>query len=587
MLEPLLLPSGALLRLGDAELLPERVTVDVHTTATSAVCPGCSSDACRVHSRYQRTLADLPLAHIPVYLHLHVQRFFCDHGLCPRKTFSEPLPGLALPRARRTTRLLVEQRHLGLEVGGEPGARLARRQGMAVSADTLLRLARREPATPASTPRHLGIDDFALRKGQVYGTILVDLEAHRPVDLIPERSADVVEEWLKAHPGVEVITRDRSGEYAEGASRGAPNALQVADRFHLLQNVREMLQRLLDGHQEALAAATRPASPPPDEPHVPPAERVVSPEAARPTESEPVAEPSALSEPPPASTSEGAAPQLNKAAQLSQERRARRQARYTEVRELHAQGVGLRAIAARLHLSRNTVRRFVAATQFPERATPPRQSSKLDPFIPHLKAQLAAGQDNGMQLWRELREQHGYRGSRGLVSRWVAQHRHLVPQPDPTSLPQRRRGRPPATSVPPAAPPRRRLSARQAAWLLVRDPKKLEEEERSLVEGLCTHAPKVEQAYQLAQEFIQMVRERQAERFDDWLQRARASGVSELQGFVGGLQRDKAAVVAALSLPYSNGQVEGQVNRLKLIKRSMYGRAKFDLLRQRVLARTS
>lgn len=338
MLEPLLLPSGALLRLGDAELLPERVTVNIHTTATSAVCPGCQSDACRVHSRYQRTLADLPLAHIPVCLHLHLQRFFCDNGLCPRKTFSEPVPGLTLPRARRTTRLLVEQRHLGLEIGGEPGARLARRQGMAVSADTLLRLARREPATPASTPRHLGIDDFALRKGQVYGTILVDLDAHQPFDLIPERSAEVVEEWLKAHPGVEVITRDRSGEYAEGASRGAPNALQVADRFHLLQNLREMLQRLLDAHQEALVAATRPASLPSTEPQVPPAEPVVSPEAAPPSEAEPVVEPSALSEPPAAPAPEGASSPLNKAAQLSQERRARRQARYTEVREFARPG---------------------------------------------------------------------------------------------------------------------------------------------------------------------------------------------------------------------------------------------------------
>jgi transposase len=451
---------------------------------------------------------------------------------------------------------------------------------MAVSADTLLRLARREPTTSAPPPRHLGIDDFALRKGQVYGTILVDLEAHQPVDLIPERSAEVVEEWLQAHPGVEVITRDRSGEYVEGASRGAPNALQVADRFHLLQNVREMLQRLLDGQQKALQATTQePASSSDTQPGL---ERQTS--VAAEALAEPVS--AGVSKLVPVPVEPPSLP-LSKAAQLSQARRARRHDRYTAVRELHAQGVGLRAIAAQLQLSRNTVRRYVAADQFPEQATRRPRRRLLEPFIPYLEAQLAAGQENALQLWRELREHHRYTGSRALVSRWVAQHRHLVPLPEPNSPPRRQRGRPPAASAPPATPPQHRLSARQAAWLLVREPKKLEEEEQRLVERLCTHAPKVEQAYRLAQEFMQMVRERQAERFDDWLQRASTSGLAELQGFVVGLERDKAAVVAALSLPYSNGQVEGQVNRLKLIKRSMYGRAKFDLLRQRVLARSS
>ena len=187
-----------------------------------------------------------------------------------------------------------------------------------------------------------------------------------------------------------------------------------------------------------------------------------------------------------------------------------------------------------------------------------------------------------MQLWRELREQQGYSGSRALVWRWVAQHRHLVPKPDVTVTATRRRGRPPsAVSIPPPAK-QRRLSARKAAWLLVRRSDELEAEEQQLVERLCQHAPSVDTAYHLAQDFIRMVRQRQAEKFEGWLLQATASDIPEVASFAAGLERDKAAVVAALSLPYSNGQVEGQVNRLKLIKCCMYGRAKFDLLRRRV-----
>jgi transposase len=277
------------------------------------------------------------------------------------------------------------------------------------------------------------------------------------------------------------------------------------------------------------------------------------------------------------------APPLSKAAQQSQERRARRQARYSAVRELHAQGLGMRMIAARLHLSRNTVRRFVAAKQFPERATRRPAPSKLDPFIPYLEQHLAAGQDNGMQLWRDLREHEGYSGSRGLVSHWVAQHRHLVP-PAPAGHPPRRRGRPTAATPSAAPSPQRHLSARQAAWLLVCQPEKLKPDEQDMVQRLCQHTPLVAVAYQLAQEFIQMVREHQVEKLNPWMLRASASRLPEFQSFVTGLERDKAAVLAALALPFSNGQVEGQVNRLKLIKRCMYGRAKFDLLRHRVLA---
>src|SRR5215211_7497266 len=264
MLTNLLLPEPDQLRLDTLTMTTEHITLDVTSIPSTASCPACRGESTRVHSRYQRIVADFAWAHIPVVLQLHVRRFFCLNPACARVTFSEPLPTIVAPFARRTIRLTAEQRQLGVDVGGEAGARTAQRQGMPLSPDTLLRLVRRDPPADHPTPRHLGVDDFALRKGQVYGTILVDLDRHQPCDLLPERSAEILERWLKDHPGVEVITRDRATEYADGATRGAPAAVQVADRFHLLQNVREMLQRLLERHQAALVAATKADTAPAD-----------------------------------------------------------------------------------------------------------------------------------------------------------------------------------------------------------------------------------------------------------------------------------------------------------------------------------
>jgi transposase len=360
-----------------------------------------------------------------------------------------------------------------------------------------------------------------------------------------------------------VITRDRATEYADGATRGAPDAVQVADRFHLLQNVREMLQRLLERHQAALVVASTADTAPAD------AAPVVAGDARaaladRPTESFASANTSP-------DTASVPSLRLPKAVQQSQERRERRLTSYTTVRALHSQGLSIRAIAEQLHLSRKTVRRFVIADQFPERATRRRAPSKLDPFLPYLEQQLAAGQDNAMQLWRDLRDQHGYRGSRALVSRWVACHRHLCPGADSTATQLRRRGRPPALAGTRPAAPQRRCSARQAAWLLLRRPDELEDADRVIVERLCAHSAAIDTAYHLAQDFIQIVRERQARALDGWLDRATASDIPEMGSFVVGLQRDQAAVQAALELSWSNGQVEG-VRRVTQVRISPAGR---------------
>ena len=261
-------------------------------------------------------------------------------------------------------------------------------------------------------------------------------------------------------------------------------------------------------------------------------------------------------------------------------RRAERLTRYETVKALHAQGVSRREIARRVGMGRNTVRCWVEADQFPERGTRRRSGSKLDPFVPYLEQQLAAGHDNGMQLWREIRDNQHYAGPRALLSHWVAHHRYLCP---PVASRPKRRGRPPAKALT-SAPAKRTLSARQAAWLLMRQPTDLDSNEQEVVDRLCQTVKDIQVGYGLAQEFNQIVRGRQADAFPDWLKRAEASGISEVKSFVAGLRRDYEAVLGALRLPFSTGQVEGQINRLKTIKRSAYGRAKHDLLRQRVLA---
>lgn len=386
------------------------------------------------------------------------------------------------------------------------------------------------------------------------------------MDLLPDRSATTLAQWLQAHPGVEIISRDRAGDYAEGAARGAPKAVQVADRFHLVQNAHQVLCRLLERHSKVPGEAAAAVN-----------ELDTAPASAAATVASPALG-SAISDSP----DEGSPPerQPTKEQQYRQARRARRLALYEKVQRLHAAGISIRQIARQLHLHRTTVLRFLAET-FPEQSARLKRPSRLDPHLHYLEAQLRAGHDNAMQLWRELRDDHGYRGSRGLVSRWVAAHRALCP---PQTLLRRRRGAPPKL-LPPELPPRFKTpSVRATTWLLVTDPVCLEEDQAQFVAQLYVRCPAVAVGQQLIQAFLRLVRQRDLQALDGWFMGVDASKLPELLSFATGLRRDEAAVRAALRLEYSNGQVEGQINKLKLLKRSMYGRGRFDLLKHRLLA---
>lgn len=539
---PLLLPDSARLRVESVQHTEGTIVIAACAIALTATCPLCSSDSGRVHSQYGRTLIDLPCQGARVRIHLWTRRFYCRRRDCRRKIFSERFPHLTVPYGRQTDRQRKVLKRIGYALGGEAGFRLASQLAIDGSADTILRVLKREIRLLSDDPiKALGVDDWAWRKGQRYGTILVDLARHQPVDLLPDRESETLEKWLEAHPGVEIISRDRAGAYAEGARKGAPEAVQVADRFHILCNLTQALQRLLE--------------------RLPVALRKIQPEATSVEETPPM--PDATAAPDDAATVKPASAPVraNRHQRERQQRRERRKTRYEAVREAFQRGLTQRAIARELRLSRKTVRRFLRAEQFPEQAPRPRRTG-LEPFREYLEKRWAEGCHNAARLWRELREQ-GYTGQSSRVKGFLQAWRSQGPK---------------------AAPSRRKLpSLRLVAFWLAKRAEKRKEVEQEWVQAVTKSHPHIATAEALAQAFREMMQNRKADDLDRWLESAETAGIQELNGFASGIRRDHDAVVAGIEKSWSNGQVEGQVHRLKLLKRQMYGRSGFLLLRMRVL----
>src|SRR2546426_6095724 len=492
-----LLPDATLLHMEACEVdeTAAQITLRVQSTQISAPCPLCATPARRIHSDYGRTLADLPWAQYRVYLQLRVRKWFCRNRSCPRRIFTERLPTVAAPWARRTLRLAQRLIALGMALGGKAGVRLGHAWDVRVSRNTLLRLLRCQPEPEAPTPRVLGVDDWALRKGHTYGTILVDLERRQPIALLPDRTAAPVAQWLWEHPGVAVITRDRSSAYAEGARHGAPAATQVADRFHLIQNLAEALTEVFTTQRPALDAVN----------------------AA--TRQQPVPLPDgtvAVPVPPPATPP--------RAQQQAAQRAAQRQATYEAVWTLHRQGWTVPAIAAQVGHSRHTIERYLRLPTWPvpqHRSTYGR--SVLNPYKDYVLTRWNAGCRTAMQLFRAL-QPRGYTGSYRRVAAYASRLRQAQ------GLPPRRQGRRQTMPVvaEPASPP---LTPRRATWLVLRREAKRTEAETQQLTQLHAQDTAVAEAIDLAQDFAQLVRQRQPEHLDPWLQRAATSTLEALRRF--------------------------------------------------------
>lgn len=554
------------LEVGDVRFEDKRVRVRASSTQMESRCPVCGVASQSVHSHYDRTLGDLPWGGLEVEIFLKVRRFRCGQGDCRRKVFAERFLNGVVSYARRVCRLSEVLGSLGILAGGTGGARISRLTKVKVSPSTILRRVQRleipqnpinpnlaSPTNPTNTTDPptvitvIGVDDFAFKKRKSYGTVVVNLENRKILDLLPDRTAEGLSAWLKTRPEIKTISRDRSSEYAKGIAEGAPHAQTVLDRFHLLMNLGEVLERVVQYHQGAIKAAA---------------------------------------------TQLGIRPRkrTSKEERLREERRKARHQRYQEIRERNGKGDSINHIMRDMGISRTQVRTALRGDELPERHGNRRRDSILDPYRPHLKKRWDEGVRNASQLFREVVAQ-GFPGTRKQVYRWAQERREQpfkhksVPPIQPVQSTQQTQ---PVlhSAQPPVQVPRLDevgLASSQLAWLLRQNSETLNDAERLVLNTLLDSTPQLKVAQTLAHQFQGLFSSKKAEQVEVWLKAAIESGLTEFKTFAIGLQREVIALKAAVTLPWSNGPVEGWVNKIKAIKRQMYGRASFDLLRKRVL----
>ncbi|MFP1629729.1 ISL3 family transposase [Streptomyces sp. 5K101] len=490
--------------------------------AGGGLCPDCGRFSVRVHDRYQRSLKDLPLAGQGFVIRLTVRRFICGSADCPRRTFAEPFSRLTAPYARFTTRLNRALERVGLALAGRAGARLTAQLGFGAGRMTLLRRVMALPDPQFSTPRVLGVDDFAIRRGQTYSTVLTSVEDHRVVDVLPTRESGPLAAWLIRHPGVEIICRDRAGAYAEGARHGAPDALQVADRFHLWQGLGRAVETCVASHRDCLLN---------------PSPSGMLPYGTRPAPGRPQDD------------------------SMPAGRRAeRKQAAHALVHEMLAQGHSRRAIARHLGWGLNTVLRYAAAARWQDTIRENRtRPSRLDPYKPYLERRFAEGCTSVTRLHSELVAEQAP-VTYGMVRAHIATLR----------------------TAPADAPPRP-PTVRQVTGWLTRHPTALAEEDRAALKEVLTRCPELDTAAGHVRDFGKILTGRLGVTLPAWIDAVDASQLPGLTGFALHLLRDIDAVTAGLTLDWNSGSIEGAVNRIKKIKRQLYGRAGFELLRKIIL----
>ena len=526
----LFFPHLAGLQVDKIENLENTVLITARSRAADAACRRCGLSSARINSRYRRRLHDLAAGGRPVLIDLEVRRFFCGNPECELRTFAEQVPAVTQPHQHRTVlqRSLLEA--VALALAGRAGARLAGGLGIAISRTTLIRLIRALPDPGIGQVTVLGVDDFAKRRGHSYATILIDMDTHRPIDVLEDRQAGTLAQWLKDHLGVQVICRDRAGAYAEGSREGAPDAIQVADRFHLWQNLCDAVEKTVI----ACRADLREPAPEPADP-----------------------EPAGPGSDVPAETT-GPAGQDPGNGRLA----IRARERHAAIHDLLAQGKNYTQVCQTLGLARHTVRKFARAASAEQVITGPSpRSSSIDRFTPYLQERWNQGCTDAAQLFTEIQAQ-GYSGSKRSARRYL--------QPLRAAL---------TTPVIPPPPP----TVPEVTRWITSHPDHLTGNETARISQIKARSVQLSATAGHVTAFAEMMTGRHGERLPAWLAAVDLDDLPHLHSFTRGIRRDQAAVTNGLTLAHSSGAVEGNVCRIKALKRQMFGRANLDLLRKRIL----
>lgn len=579
--------------------------VDAQSQIHQCPCPSCGHQSTRIHSQYERKPLDVSWGDYPLDLKLTVFRFFCDNPLCRQRVFCQRHADFLLVHAQATKRFNETLQQIAQEVGGEGGSRLGCLLGIRRSADTYLRHLRQKTLPGTNSPRVVGIDDWAWRRGHRYGTIICDLERSEVIDILPDREVATVVEWLKAHPSIEIITRDRAKCYREAATTGAPQAVQIADRWHLLKNLTDTVKRVLEGHQPLLKDISIEISCNRKEPIQP--QSHVETQTYHPLEI-----------PDDIETLEKRLQETSLAPAI------RRRLMHSLIHRLRDAGVSIKEMLKRTGMSRATLYRYFnqdavtltviqsakddekplsvsqlrhehigqlrdagvtvaeimqqvgvsRATVYRVLATMNKSHKGQRDYFPGVESRYwstrfheiwQAGDRDTEKLWQTLRQQ-GYTMSFASVR--LAIYRQLSP----------------LSATPKGMSTYQVYRPRKAAWCFVLDPLELDKIDYQFLLMSLYVSPELLQLYALAQGFHRLiVSSRRLALFEHWIAQALSSAFPEIQQFARGLLQDESAVRAALTYSWSNGPVEGQVLRLKLKRRSMYGRGNLDLLKRRVM----
>lgn len=532
------------------------VCVGVINNTSFGICPLCQKASQKVHSYYERKVQDLPISGKTVKLYMRTRKFFCQQDSCSRKVFAERFGSCLRPWQRRLERSNEQIEAIGVSCGSKPGARICAVIGLPVSASTILRAIKRIVLPPVITPKVLGVDDFAFKKGHRYGTILVDLEKRVPIDLLPDREGKTLEDWLKSHPGVEIITRDRSTVYANAISAACPDAIQVADRWHLLKNLSENVERYLDTQRSLIRETAQQVN-----------DQQVNQQQVS-NQQLGVQKETGEKKPEPIDKSEIDKSEIENSVGSNngvsnQVRVEKRYHTYEQVKLLQQQGYSRKAIARHLGLSRTTVIKYFQQEEFIPK-TNLRRSNLLE-YENYLRQRWTDGETCVKTLFEEIKAL-GYTGSYTILTTFLADY-----------------PRSPHVNVLPVVQKGATLSSRTLSIALCRKQEEWDQNQKPLLTQLLQKSDLLRQIRELSLEFTAMIIHKKGQELENWCQKA--SALTPFAGFVRGIRQDFAAVKQAMTSTWSNGQTEGQVNRLKNLKRQMYGRAGFELLRIRVLIR--